>query len=118
MDDLTMQEELQVLMMGQKIEVRYYEDHLAKLEFLMKFMGQYGQQLPPKAQGAIQENIDQHMNFLKVLEQAQAAMAGAGGAPGMPVAQPGRRGSPRSIQQNSPVNQSAQIHRNITRTGG
>lgn len=121
-DSLSMEQELQVLMMGQKIDVKYYDDHLNKLNFLMKFSSQFGNQLPPKAQAAIQDTISQHMNYLKVLEQAALAASSAG-QPGASTVQP-QGGSPaqpqqvRKTQNQTPVSLNAQGSRDMTRIGG
>lgn len=114
---LTFEQELQVLLMGQKIEVKYFDDHLTKMQGLMQFLSERGNQIPPNAQAAIQDKINQHMNYLRVLEQAQAlnglapAQAGAQGAPA-------GRGSARRIPLQTPVGASAQVQRDMTRTGG
>lgn len=116
---LSNEEELQVLLMGQKIDVKFFEDHLGKLQFLMQFINQFGNQLQPKAKDAIQDKINQHMNYLKTLEQA-AMMGGVVPEAGAPSAPAGgkSRGTARRQPQQTPVSQNAQAQRDLTRTGG
>lgn len=119
--NFSIQEELQVLAMGQKIEVKFYEDHITKLNALMQFEQQHGPQLTPQAHMAIKDAMNQHVNYLKVLEQAQA-MSGAGPlsvVPGAQEAAPAKGRAPsKKTPTTTPVSQSAQAHRDLTRTGG
>lgn len=117
---LTIEQELAVLMQGQKIDVRYFDDHIAKLQALMQFMAQHGNQIPPQAKSAIEDKINQHANYLRVLEQAQALARMNPTAPGGGAPSGGGRGSARrtSSQSQTAVGQTAQAQRDTTRTGG
>lgn len=115
---LTIDEEIQVLAMGQKLDVKFYEDHMNKLQMFLQFEHQFGKQLTPQGQAALKDAINQHMTYLKVLEQAQG-MAGAGPLSVVPGAPAGAGAPPaKKPQGQGPVARSAQAHRDLTRTGG
>ena len=79
---LTVEQEIQVLGLGQNIDVPYYDDHLGKLSALQQFVMQFGQNMTPQVKAAFEDKIRQHQQYLTVLEQARMAQESAGGAPG------------------------------------
>lgn len=104
--ELTIEQEIQVLAMGQRIEVKYWEDHLTKIQALMGFLSKYEGQLPPKGVEAVKDALNQHVNYLKLLESLQANLGQ--GAP------PGNGATPQSAGPATPVAQSAQAQRDLT----
>lgn len=113
---LTDDEEIQVLVMGQKVNADLNDNHVQKLTTLIEFMAQFEQSLKPEAVEAFKDKIRQHGYFMQVIQEAQAMAAqaaaqagGAGGAGGKPKAPPAGAGQTSSVSQ---------IQRDLTRTGG
>lgn len=109
--ELTIEQEIQVMTMGQKIEPNFWEDHLSKIQAFMQFLTKNQQALSPQAQEAFKDNIAMHTKYLQILEQIKAQM-GQGGAPaqaGQPAQAPA--GSP---QAQTPVAQHSGAARNLT----
>jgi hypothetical protein len=84
--DISMQQEIMVLSMGQKIDVKYYDNHLQKLAVLSQFLMENQANMSPQALAAFQDKIQQHTKYLQALEQMMATM---GEQPG------GQRPAPR-----------------------
>ena len=79
---LTTEEEMQVLFLGQKINVNLDDNHPAKLSALMEFMAQYESTMKPEAIEAFKDAIRQHIYYMQAMQQAamqpQAQAMGAG----------------------------------------
>ena len=73
---LSFEEELQVLMQGQRIDVTPFEDHLSKLSGLMQFMETHQTQMKPEAVNAIKDKMMQHQKYIEVLQMAMQAPEG------------------------------------------
>ena len=73
--ELNMDEEIQVLRMGQKVDVKYWENHAQKLQILIAFMQQNGRSLKPEAAAAFQDKISQHYVYLQNLEAMSVQLA-------------------------------------------
>lgn len=99
-NDLTLQEEMLVLSMGQRIDVKYFEDHVTKIETALNWEAQNGQMISPAAKDAFDDYVQQHKQYLGVLQAAQAAMAAQRGpmGPGGPMP-----GAPKVNAQNIPA---------------
>lgn len=85
---LTTEEEMQVLFLGQRINVNYDDDHAKKLAALIEFMAQYESSMKKEAIEAFKDAIRQHIYYMQ-------AMAPLMGQPGQitPGGQPGTGGS-------------------------
>jgi len=75
-DDLSVQQEMMVLMLGQKIDAKFYEDHVAKIDAATNFYRANGHLIGgnPIVKEAFEDYLNQHSHYLQVLEAAQAAM--------------------------------------------
>ena len=111
-NDLTVEEEIQVLSLGQRIDVKYYDDHLIKLSGLTQFLMENQSKMRPEVVEVFQDKIKQHQIYLQTLEQAQAMMLqqAGGGSKGFEHQQ-----KPRT---ETPVSQSAGILRELSQVGG
>ncbi len=113
-NDITPEEEIQVLSLGQKIEVHWWDNHLEKISILIPFLQQYQQNMKPNIVEAFKNKIFQHQQYLNVLEQqAQMAQGSPGMAPqgmqgGLPM------GQPPQPKNESIVSESARGFRNLT----
>ena len=67
--DLTDEQELYVLIQGQMIKAKFYDDHLAKLAMLQQYLNSNQQSLSEEARVAFQDKIGQHLSYLKILEE-------------------------------------------------
>lgn len=95
--DISSQEEMMVLSMGQKIDVKYFEDHVTKIDMALNWMGLHQGSLSPPAQEAFEDYVQQHKQYLSVLQTAQSALMAQRGAPG------GTPGAPGINAQNIPA---------------
>ena len=94
-NELTNEQEIQVLLLGQRIDVKYWEDHISKIQTLINYVNKFGNQLDAKAKEAINDKINQHAKYLSVLEQMQMqAQQQPGGNGKRPGAVP--QGKPRA----------------------
>lgn len=106
-NDLTPEEEIAVLSQGQDIDVKWYDNHLQKLAFLMQFLDQNQQNMSPQATKSFQNKIFQHTKYLETLQSAMASMQGSqGGSPSL--------GTPPTPKRESVVSSSANGFRNLT----
>ena len=96
-------------MLGQKIDVKFYEDHTTKIQFLMNFVNRYGKQLTPKVNDAIQDKMRQHILYLTALEQLQSQQVSQRGGNGK---KPVTAGNP--TESAGQVNEFAQSARSLT----
>lgn len=86
---LNLNQKLQAILMGQKVPVAFYEDHLTALAFYIQVLKMAGNRLDPRAMEALQYTIQEHQKYLEAMQQqAQAAAAQGGGA-----SVPGKGGS-------------------------
>ena len=73
-DDITTNEEMIVLSMGQMIPVKFYEDHVSKLDAAKIVFESHGQGMSPLAQEAFKDYMQQHAHYLKVMEREKETM--------------------------------------------
>lgn len=68
--DLSPEEEIILLEMGQKIDVKFWENHFQKLSSLIPYLQQNQKRLTQKAIDTFQDKINQHQRYLTNLEQS------------------------------------------------
>ena len=112
-NELDMTEEIQVLSMGQKIKVNFWEDHLMKFETLGGFYRANKGKMDAKAAEAFEDKIGQHLGYLQTLEammQKQQLMTGQAPAGGGGM----NMGTPAKPKNQTPVSQNAQMKRDLS----
>lgn len=103
--DLTFEEEIKVLVMGQKVDAKYTDDHLQKIIALSQFLKVNIGFLSPQAALAFRDKIMQHMNYLQALGSAQN-IVGAEKTP------------PSASNNGNSVDLQGQMYRDLSRIGG
>jgi len=88
--DLSFEEEMLVLSLGQRIDAKYYEDHTSKIDYAINWLRGNSQNLSEEGKEAFENYIQQHTQYLKVLETAQAAIGNLGGSRGQSVQPPSK----------------------------
>ena len=71
---LTTEEEMQVLLLGQKINVSLEENHSAKINALIQVMAQYESQMSQQAKDAFKDKIRQHLYYMAEIERIKGSM--------------------------------------------
>lgn len=103
---LSAEEEMQVLYLGQRVNVSIYDNHPQKITAAIQFMSQFESQMSPQAIEAFKDYIRQHAHYAQAMQAMSAQVAPAmnpdsaqpGGAPSANGGKPTDRGATQTLR--------------------